>query len=176
MFDGETALPGNRPSILDAGILAGRDVWGSIMVNRPLFVKILLFFFLVAATYSIGDALCFALLQVSLIGALSEPELLGQSHGLASLGSFSAVMYGVYEGTTAWGLWKMRNWGRICGALYFVRGMIAGAVGLAILSHSSLDRSWAIKSSVELVLSLLVFIFLLSRRARQAFEVSPWTI
>ena len=91
--------------------------------------------------------------------------LLGE---LATWGPAALLLFAALSGTTAWGLWGMRNWGRRLGALLAALGIALMVPGIAS-AMTDLRFLPISRAAAGVVVRVMVLQYLWRSDVRQAF-------
>lgn len=143
-------------------------------MNRPTGVTV------IAILYFLSAGL-FILLGIGLIagGSLAGmaasggggPEgaaAMGMLAGLGVVGAVISIGFALLPGITGFGLWKLKNWGRIIALIFAGLGAL-GQVAQVLMSLVSMEIITLIVGGCMLAINVWIFLYLLKPHVKAAF-------
>ena len=138
-------------------------------MQRPTGVTFSRFFgFIGAGFLVIGALLAFA--SGSLIAQVlkNTPGLGNLAGGLVAVFGVVALMFAVLYAVTGYGLWALKNWGRILAVVLTAIGLLLTLIGLAAV-FSNFGMSVLIWQIVKIAICAWIIWYLLQPTVKQAF-------
>ena len=138
-------------------------------MQRPTGVTI------IAILSFLGAAACVMLGLFSFVGGAFVAQILANTPGMSALGGSLVAAIGVVflligalYAITGYGLWALKNWGRVIMIVLMALGLVFGLLGLVAV-FSNFTAAMVVGQVIRLAICALILWYLFQPNVKQAF-------